>query len=250
MQDSSTFSETNVITTLLVGVPGSGKTCVAMGFPRPYFLSTDHKLGNAIKRYPGKKFLYDYPDVVNGKEVPMTMRWSQVGNLVVEASKQLDKFDTIVADNLTDIGDYLQAYICSQPAMSKAGRPKAAGEAIMEQSDWQAYYVLMGRFLSNLKLLGKNVVVCAHEAVDKDEVTGTLTYYPLVGGKWKTSLASQFNNVWQCKATQTGQNEHRYFVTTRPTPRMMCINSLDLPTEFDFSWDELARRMGNTSIAK
>lgn len=247
MKTSDNFTADEIESVLLVGPPGSGKTNVAMGFPDPYFISTDHKISNAVRRYPGKKFFYDWADERDGKQLEPGLRWGRIGELIIEAGKSPD-VKTIVLDNLTDVGDWLQEYLLTQNALSKGGRPKVAGMSIMEQGDWQPYYVLMTRMITAIKSFKKRVVVCAHEAVDKDEVSGTLTYYPLIGGKLRNTLSSMFNNVWQCSVSQTGPDTHRYFVKTKPTPRMMLINSFGLPAEFEFSWDELAKKMGNTNV--
>ncbi len=252
MKDSSTFIADSNVSLLLMGEPGSGKTCVAMGFDNPYFLSTDRKLGNAVRLYPKKEFKYDYPsDDKDGKLLPIEKRWSNIltmppnppgMDLLKNCSDPWIK--TIVVDNLTDISAWLQAYIISQPALSKNGRPLVAGERIMEMADWQPFQVLMDRFIINLKSFGKTVVVCCHASTDKDDMTGVLRYRPHIGGQLKDLLPSKFSDFWMCSVIQTGANSHRYFVRTMPTSQVTLINSLGLPVEFDFSAEELRKKMG------
>src|SRR2546421_7498018 len=86
---------------LLIGPPLSGKTVVALQFPDPYIISTDHKIGNALKFLPpGKKWWYSYTDIDEaGKVVEFTDRYSRLCDLVVKATASPEP-KTIILDNI------------------------------------------------------------------------------------------------------------------------------------------------------
>lgn len=226
MKSNTEFKPSNDFALLLVGPPLAGKTNVAMCFPTPYFISTDRKLQNAVARHPGKKFFYDYIDAEPAK------RWTQLTELL-KAAGQNPEIQTIVIDNLTDVCTYLIDHIIANGGTKLT----VGGEKVMEMTHWQPFKILLTRLITVGKSMGKMFIVCAHEAVEKDEVTGVLNYKPLIPGSMQNQLGAYFTDVWRCETEQVGK-EVSYIVRTTPTPRMALGNSLNLPSTFKFTWTE------------
>lgn len=216
---------------LLIGPPQTGKTTLAMQFPNPWFGNTDKKLLYAVKKFPGKKFFYDYI------EGPVEGQWNQLTE-AVKAAAASPEVETIVIDHLTDVQRMLQDHIL---ALSPS-RTSVCGVKVMELQQWGVFATLMSRFLLFLKSTGKYVVLIAHETVDRDEMNGQFLFLPNISGQLRGSLAAYFSNVWRTEAIQV-QGGTKYVVHTRPTPRSAYLgNTFNLPNPYEFEWEDFKRR--------
>lgn len=244
MNSNKNFQPEKQFSLLLIGPPLSGKTNVAMGFPKPYFLSTDKKLANAVQRHPGKEFYYDYTTIdETGKAVEESKRWERLVKLLGEAIKN-PEVETIVFDNLTDIGVYVQDWLLAHPC-GKADTPLLIGGVkCMAQAHWRPFKTKILELIRLAQASGKYVVVCCHEGVEKDELTGQQRYVPLIGGELKGMLGAIFTDVWHCEVEQ-GLKGIEYKVRTQPTGRMALGTSLNLPASFVFSFEEVDRALQN-----
>jgi len=231
MLASTSFTPSKEFALLLIGPPLSGKTNVAMSFPTPYFFSTDRKLGNAVVRHNNKAFFYDYPCAEPDK------RWDTMCAALKLAMVD-PKIETIVVDNLTDVTQFLIDHIIAHGGTKLT----VGGEKVMEMNHWQPFKLLMTKLITTLKSCGKMIVVCAHETIDKDEVTGMLSYTPNIPGALRTTLGAYFTDVWHCETELVGK-ECKYIVRTMPTPRMALGNSLGLPQTFSFTWEEFNKQL-------
>ena len=222
---------------LLVGPPLSGKTTVAMQFPSPYIISTDHKIKNAVQRIPpGQPWWFDYVDVDDkGQPVAPEKQWTRATDLL-KAGCVNPVVKTVIWDNLSDLSTMLQAHIIASATGGK--QLTVSGEKVMEMSQWQPFKLLMQRSIALARSSGKMFVVCCHEAIEKDEVTGTLTYRPLIPGQLRDQLGGFFTDVWRCEVEANPGRPPKYYVRTAPMPRMALGNSVNgLPQEFVFSWE-------------
>ena len=241
MNLSTSFRPENSFGLLLIGPPLSGKTSVAMQFAKPYIISTDHKIQNAVSRIPaGKEWFYDYVDVDNGKPVPYEQQWTRATQLL-KAGCTDPNVQTVIWDNLSDLSGMLQAHVIANGGTKLI----VGGEKVFEMQHWQPFKLLMQRAISFARGSGKMFIVCCHEDTEKDEVTGVLTYKPLVPGQLRGQLGGMFTDVWRCEVTTNPGKPPTYFVRTSPTPRMALGNSLGLPQEFVFTWDEFQKHMNN-----
>lgn len=251
MLTSNQFSLNTSIAVLLLGPPLSGKTNVAFQFPDPYFLDCDDKLTNAVVRNAGKKFWYDCPlrkavnKVGGGTEfvaVEDILRWEESVSRLKEAGASPD-VKTIVIDSVTSLNAMIFQHILRFPSTAKVPL-QVGGIKVMDQSMWGPYRDLWTRLIMGLRGTGKLVVCIAHDTVDKDEITGTLSYRPSWAGQLKDTGAGLFTDVWHCESrnvpdpTKSGQMKTEYFVRTHPTPMMALGNSLGLPREFSFTWEK------------
>lgn len=250
MKSFNDYSPSNDFGLLLVGPPLSGKTTVAMQFPDPYIISTDHKIKNAVSRLPnGKLWWFDYVDVDDtGAVLSPDKHWTRATDLLKKAMSD-PRIRTIIWDNLSDLSTMLQTHIISASNSSK--QLSVAGEKVMEMSQWQPFKLLMQRSIALARSSGKIFIVCCHEAIDKDEVTGTLTYRPLVPGQLRDQLGGFFTDVWRTEVETTPGKPPKYFVRTSPTPRMALGNSVvGLPQEFAFEWSTFHALMQGSGSQK
>lgn len=247
MLSSNQFSLNTSIAVLLLGPPLSGKTNVAFQFPDPYFLDCDDKLTNAVARNSGKKFWYDCPLRKLNKEgqfvgVEDILRWEEAVARLKEAGSS-PEVKTIVIDSVTSLNAMIFQHILRFPSTAKVPL-QVGGIKVMDQSMWGPYRDLWTRLIMGLRGTGKIVVCIAHDTVDKDEITGTLSYRPSWAGQLKDTGAGLFTDVWHCESrnvpdtTKSGHMKTEYFVRTHPTPMMALGNSLGLPREFSFTWEK------------
>jgi hypothetical protein len=233
---------------LLIGAPKTGKTTLSMAMPDPYFLDCEGNLQAAARRYPGKRFWYDRVDIDDaGVEVPETLRWKRAMELIDKA-RQHPEVKTIVVDTLNRLSEWLCEMLVNDPM--QATKPLViGGMKCMTQSHWFPFSTTMRRFVGALRSIPDKLIVCnCHEKTDKDEVLGTLLYKPALGGQNADHIGGMFTDVWRCVAEACAVDKAwpfgvKYMVRTMPTPRMQLGNSLGLPADFVFTWDEVAKRI-------
>lgn len=242
MKTHSEFTQKRDFALLLIGPPLSGKTNVAMCFDSPYFLDCDMKLGNAVSRSKNKPFFYDTIDVdtETNASVPDEKRWERLTTLC-KTNCLKPEVKTIVIDSLTKVSQYLIDHILA----TSGSKLSVGGVKVPEQQHWQPYKLLLTRFISALRGTGKLVIFVCHEIVDKDEITGQLVYRPLLSGQLRDSIGAYFTDVWRCETEQIGTTT-RYYVRTTPTARMALGTSLNLPSTFNFTWEEFQKAVNNS----
>jgi hypothetical protein len=237
MQTNTDFSQSNDLSVLLIGPPLTGKTNLAMCFPRPWFASTDRKLGNAVSRHPGKEFYYDYFDHLDPDK-----RFVALVEATLKAIAD-PKVETIVHDNLTDIQDYIIGHILGIDA------PKltVGGEKSMEKQHWGPFASLLKRLISKTKQSKKYYILICHERIVESALDGMLLYQPMLGGAMKDLLPGLFTNVWRTE-TEVSGTDVQYYVRTVPSNRSSYLgNSLGLPANFKFTWEEFAKKLNPTT---
>ncbi len=243
-QPSTDYNPNNSFSLMLIGPPFSGKTNAALTFPNPYILDADDKMGNGVVRLPkDKKFWFDRVLVDDkGGAVTPELRWTRATECL-KAACAMPEIETIIVDSGTAMSTFLQDHILH------AGGSKlvVAGVKSMDMQCWGPFQTLMTRLIMMLKASGKKFIWICHEELEKDEVTGSFRYTPLVQGALRHKMAGMFTNVWRCE-TKSGlgkdnKMETTYIVRTQPKAQMTLGNSLGLPAEFTLSWDELSKLM-------
>jgi hypothetical protein len=232
MRTNETYKSNQSFGLLLLGLPKSGKTNVAMCFPAPYFADCDNNLSSAVRRFPDKKFWYDIINIDDqGKEVPKEKRWTRLTDNIKLAVAD-PNIKTIVIDSLSLVADYAIDHICHEQKIP-----------VMRIQDWGSLKNLMTRFVTYLRSTGKMIIVTGHEKYDKDEVSGTILYRINFPGSLADNIGAFFSDVWRCECEEKG-GKYVYTVRTMPTPRMALGNSLGLPATFEFTWDEIQKKLG------
>lgn len=244
MKTSTDFHTDTSMALLLIGESGSGKTNLAFEFPDPYVIDWgDANLSSAVQRHPSKQFLWDVVDKDDaGKPVPPDQRWER-GEKLLATACQSPQVQTIVDDCLS----LMQVALCDH-VISKGSAAQnvitIGGIKVMNQSLWEPFKSKLRSRIITAKASGKRYVMTCHVKVDKDEVTGTLVYTPLLSGK--LNLPSLFTDYWQTtydpsadkKVYPTGV---RYFVRTVPNHRFPLKCSCGLPPDFEFTWEAFTK---------
>lgn len=245
MRESTDFAAGTNFALLLIGAPLSGKTNLAMQFPDPYFFDADDKLANAVSRHKGKRFWYDN-GLRDDKDVAVLgpKRWARATECIKTAC--LDpKVGTIVLDSATSLSDFLMDHILQFPSTAKVPLT-VGGEKVMDQSMWGPFRDLWRRLIMMCRSSGKLVILIMHEKFEKDEASGSMIYTPCISGQLQSNIAGYFTDVWRAE-NKPGQLNGKpivsYYVRTQPSARMALGNSLGLPAEFTFTFEDFKKQL-------
>ena len=246
------MSEPRYFSCLLIGEPGCGKTTMAATAPKPIlFLDLDNKLHRmvnlepklksgeiiqwtteaplaavSLKRLAGTKF-DEGRDKFNVPQPKGYIEFSDMIDKLVESKCVIDgkKIATIVLDSYTSLNEHIKALILA-----------ANGAMSMSMPLWgvllRNFEIMHGTVLR----LPTNVIFCAHQQVDKDELTGKISYRPLIDGAMKDKIGKDFEEMYYLEKTVQG-SEVKYEALTVGNSMKSCRTSRVLPAkvEPDFS---------------
>lgn len=233
---------------LLVGPPKSGKTCLAMQFPSPWFLDADHNLASGKTMFPGKEFYWDDPEVdEQGQAIPKEARWDRAVALIKDAIRAVAAGSgprVLVIDSLSKVATYLEDHL-----VTKAGTGKdliIAGQRCMTQSHWYPFKMLMQRLVILTRSAGVPVIWIAHEKLERDEALGMFVYRPLISGQLADSIGALFTDVWRTETQSVPISEQyptgvKYVVRAVPSAQMALGNSRGLPATFEFTYEKFEK---------
>jgi len=196
---------------LLIGPPGSGKTTAASTAPPPVlFLDMDsklHKMENLKDKLAKKEIVQWTPgetlfkgtltSFVTGGTNPHIKFTQQRAKGYLNLAEMLDKleankcvidgvkFNTVVLDSYTSSEEHLKRLLMS-----------ANGVATITQPLWGTMLTNNENLNSSLLHLPANIIVICHERPDKDELTGKITYAPLIGGQMRDKIGKDFEEVY------------------------------------------------------
>jgi len=141
-----------------------------------------------------------------------------------------DSVRTVVIDSLTTLASRLMDQIIGSSSPT-------AKIQIQHWGDFARYLKWFGdEFLCDPKL-DKNVILIAHEQIERDELTQSIQYTLNIGGQMRTSLDLYFSDVWRCFANQPQQGDVEYKVRVLPSNQFNAKNTLEnIPKEF--VWDQ------------
>ncbi len=196
---------------LLVGAPGAGKTTAASTAPTPIlFLDVDNKLhkmvnlkeklaNGAIIQVPIDEPLQDIKlstlslmNLKPGTKINMKRPkgYQQLADAIdkIVADKghwNGIKLGTVVLDSYTTTDEHIRRLLMS-----------VNGSATMTLP-------LYGTLLTNFETLNNtllrlpcNVIMICHQKPEKDELTGIVSYTPLINGQMSTKIAKDFEEVY------------------------------------------------------
>lgn len=233
---------------LLIGEPGSGKTTAASTAPKPIlFLDLDNKLDRmvnlepllksgdiiqwkttaplaavSLKRMAGTK-LEEGKDKFPVPQPKGYIEFSDMIDRLVEGKCVIDgrKIETIVLDSYTSLNEHIKALILA-----------ANGSMTMSQPLWGVLLRNFEIMHGTLLRLPANVIFTAHQQVDKDELTGRISYRPLIDGSMKDKIGKDFEEVYYLEKTVTG-SEVKYEMLTLGNAMKSCRTSRVLPAKVE-----------------
>jgi hypothetical protein len=197
---------------LLVGPPGCGKSTAASTAPSPVlYLDMDQKvmkMNNISEKVKSGKILVWTPEerLFSGKlsnfiqnatnpqakyAQQRAMGYIKLGEVIdnLEQNKCIyngTKVETVVLDTFTSTEEHLKRLLMS-----------ANGIATITQPLWGIVLTNYENLLSSLlSLKDVNIIVIAHQQAVKDDLTGAITYVPLIGGQMKDKIGKEFEEVY------------------------------------------------------
>lgn len=206
-----------MFSTLLVGPPGAGKTTAAATAPSPVlFLDMDnkvHKMENVQAKLASGEIIQWTPNarLFEGKLAgfvanatnPQAKFVQRRATGYMNLAEVIDKLEadeckyngvqirTVVLDSFTSVEEHLKRLLMS-----------ANGVATISQPLWGTVLTNYENLLNSLlSLKGVNVIVIAHQKPNKDDLTGVITYTPLISGQMKDKIGKDFEEVYFLEKT-------------------------------------------------
>lgn len=251
---------------LLVGPPGSGKSTAASTAPKPVlFLDVDnklHKMANMQEKLKSGEVIQwalDEPLV----EVPLARLANftkdnlttdgHMGKMVVPRPKgyiklaeMIDKLvdskcniqhagkpvkvETVVLDSYTSTSEHQKRLLCAVNQTSSMTLP-LYGVAL---SNFEALNDTL------IKVVGRhaNIIFICHEKADKDELTGVITFKPLIEGQMAEKIGKDFEEVYYLEKKIQGEKV-MYEMLTVGSSMKSCRTSRVLPARVPPNFEEI-----------
>lgn len=227
---------------LLFGDSGTGKTCFAMTFPGPIWVADfDGKISSAAAFYsnmPDVLAQVEYENYVAlGKEDMPAERFNKkLGELKQLAREGKFPYRTIVIDSLTTYADETMKYLMKEnPGVKRMITRLAQAPS---QQDYGIANIFHKQLIGELVAFPCNIVVTAHIATEKDELTGEILRTPLIAGQLKQKLPIYFSEVHRA-FTRDG----KYFAQTQSDGKFQCRSQIkNIPREIPLHYHELVKQ--------
>ena len=204
---------------LLAGFPKSGKSSIALSFPKPInILHTDQNQEPAYSMFQaGENITINYPDPDPNKG------WQDIHKWWLEATHRKLDAQTIVIDTYSTAHmGYLVQRLVEDP-----NQPKTEGAVF---SAWREVYNKNLAFISGLTgtrkyIPGKpsyNVIFVVHLAEGKNSEGEVTSEYPDIQGKSVNNFAGNFSTVLYCRKSVKVESSGNPPVTTQKEVILAC----------------------------
>lgn len=226
---------------VVYGDMGTGKTTLAMTFPRPAVINTDDGLISVT---------YAAGGTVPGISLEPS-GYRDVEDIVKFVRAHLDEIDTIIIDDLTSLCDRLISELTIEHAKAeKHGKRPLLMEFIPEQIEYLGNQQQITRLLTALRQTGKHIVIIAGLRIDeKDGDKHVIDVSPKtqrIVGRWASVVGELQAGV---KADELGDKEEHRVLFTKPKPgrqaksRFAELSPIVVDPTFDALWGPVSARM-------
>lgn len=230
---------------LVFGNSGSGKTCLAAGFPGPIlYLDFDGKVDSAALFHRSSPELLKAIDVrqlqrqLGEQRDPIAELMTIIRDELVPGQKNGFKFKTLVLDSITTFSAMTLIHIMrTNPGIKRVVNKQG------EQPCMQDFGILkreFARLIPGLISLNCNVVMLGHIGTDKDELTGELVRGPLMDGSFAKELPIYFKEVWRSYVDDKGV----HLAQTKSDMRYACRSQIPgLANPMPLNYAEIAKHI-------
>lgn len=130
----------------IYGPPGAGKTSLSFSASRPLLLDADNGAHRSRNRH----------------DIIQVTSWADCAELV-KAADQIKDYDTIAVDTVGRVLDFLSADIAAHE------RKGSQASGALSQQGFGMLKARFGQWLRQLRVLGKDIVLIAHEREERKE---------------------------------------------------------------------------------
>lgn len=200
------YTENHGIKALVYGQAGAGKTTLAATAPAPLVLAVEAGM-LSLKRTNLERLYgvgtagitYDVPAIIIKDINDLNDAYA-----FCATHPQAAQFKTIYLDSLTEIAE-----VVLNAAKRAVKDPRQAYGELIEKME-----TLIRMFIM---LQGKHVVMTAKQEPMKDELTGVVSYGPMMpGAKLGTKLPYMYDEVWRLGINKDAQGNSYRFLQTQP----------------------------------
>lgn len=197
---------------LIYGALGTGKTSAARGAKLPILMDCFDPQG----WLPLKELIESGNCIVNSydAEIPskprMYLKWKEDFEKKVD-SGIFDITGTYVLDSATTFGQCIMGQV-----LKEAGR---AGSSPFQQ-DYNPAMTKMMDAIRRILAVPCTVIVIAHEAVEKDDLTGQLERTPDFVGKLRTGIPLLFTEIWHTTVSVDSKGNFQQTFQTQTDKRV------------------------------
>lgn len=186
---------------LIMGDAGQGKTIFSCSLPgKTKVLDFDMKIDSAAlfyKNNPEKLASIDVEQFPQGLEMTPIQKLEKLisSEFIPQQKTGKMSFDTLVVDSITTFSASVLAHIVrSNPGIKRTVSAQGV------QPGLQDYGILKREFqrlIPGLLSLPCNVIMLAHIATEKDELTGQIMRHTMMDGSFAKELPIYFKEVWR-----------------------------------------------------
>jgi hypothetical protein len=196
-------AKSNGVKILVYGNSGVGKTLLSSTLPSPVLISAESGILSLKKENIEKVFGKDVEGIIYDIPVVNISSMEDLEEVYTWAIENKDKYETLVLDSLTEIGEVVLAN-----AKKVSKDPRMAYGEMMTQME--------SIIRSFRDIEGKNIcMICKAEPI-KDEFTGVIRFCPsMPGNKLGQKLPYFFDEVFRLGINSSGEKSYR-FIQTQP----------------------------------
>lgn len=247
-----------------VGGPGTGKTTAAAQFPSPYFIDCDKNLSGPFdwitenRKGQIDEITYDMVSFealdptkpTELTEVPMPKRYERFEKLLSAAYKSENPCETVVLDSTTSLARILEFKVHAMTSLPPNGK--------WEFEHWRLYLLIWSNIITQIRDRAKTTIICCHEELEKEELSGTIRKVLMIPGQAKTVIPALVTDVWQfeIKKIVSAPNgkpltEYKRYVNTVQDARNVNLKaSIRCPHSFEMTKENLQKILKDAKLIK